>query len=160
LIGGDAKAAGQALPQGLSTVAKQLRGNYSFADYRLANTYVGRIANGGNFEFKSISNLFGRSGDGETPSFLDWSLAGLRVGPNSAGKSDLMLQGFRFGARVPVRTGIREEAGKQLPIFNYESIGLSSMRITLPENTPTLLGSLSLPNTDNAMFVVITFRPS
>ena len=63
LIGGDAKAAGQPLPQGLNAVAKQLRGNYSFADYRLANTYIGRIANGGNFEFKSISNLFGINPD-------------------------------------------------------------------------------------------------
>ena len=161
VIGGDDKSAGQPMPSGLSNITKQLRGNYSFADYRLTNTYVGRIANGGNFEFKSVSTIFGRGVQTETPSFLDWTLAGLRVGQNTAGKNDLMLQAFRFGARVPVKTGsFREEGGKQLPLFNYEAIGLTSSRVTLSENTPTLLGSLSLPGVDSAMFVVLTFRPA
>ena len=160
VIGGDDKAAGQSMPSGLSNVTKQLRSNYPFSEYRLTNTYVGRIANGGTFEFKSVSTIFGRGVQTETPSFLDWSLAGLRAGQGSSGKNDLMLQAFRFGARVPVKVGSREEGGKQLPIFNYEPIGLTSSRVTISENTPTLLGSLSLPGVDSAMFVVVTFRPA
>jgi hypothetical protein len=161
VIGGDDKTAGQPMPSGLSNITKQLRSSYSFADYRLTNTYVGRIANGGNFEFKSVSTIFGRGVESETPSFLDWSLAGLRSGQSASGKNDLMLQAFRFGARVPVKTGsVREEGGKQFPIFNYEPIGLNSSRVTLSENTPTLIGSLSLPGVDSAMFVVVTFRPA
>jgi hypothetical protein len=160
VIGGDDKTAGQPMPSGLSNITKQLRSNYSFNDYRLTNTYVGRIANGGNFEFKSVSTIFGRGVESETPSFLDWMLGGLRTGQNTSGKNDLMLQVFRFGARVPVKAGSREENGKQLPIFNYEPIGLTSSRVTISENTPTLLGSLSLPGVDSAMFVVVTFRPA
>jgi hypothetical protein len=159
VIGGDDKAANQPLPSSLSSIAKQLKGNYSFSEYRLANTYVGRIANGGSFDFKSISNVFGRPADNETPSFLEWSLGGLRSGQSASGKNDLMLQAFRFGARVPIRT-TREDGGKQFAIFNYEPIGLNSARITLAENTPTLLGSLSLPNADNAMFLVLTLKTS
>jgi hypothetical protein len=161
VIGGDDKTAGQPIPSNLSNITKQLRDNYAFSGYRLTNTYVGRIANGGNFEYKSVSTIFGRGVESETPSFLDWTLGGLRSGQNATGKSDLMLQVFRFGARVPVRTGsFREEGGKQVPIFNYEPIGLTSSRVTLAENTPTLLGSLSLPGVDSSMFVVVTFRPA
>ena len=160
VIGGDDKS-GSRLPDNLNNVAKQLKNNYQFADYRLANTYVGRIANGGNFEFKSLSNIFGRPPDTDTPSFLEWTLGGLRAGPNASGKNDIMLQVFRFGARIPIRTGsFREEGGKQLPIINYEAIGLSSGRVTLSENTPTLLGSLSLPTSENSMFLVLTLRPA
>ena len=159
VIGGGDRAANQALPSNLSGITKQLRGNYQYAEYRLANTFIGRIANGGNFEFKSISNIFGRGPDRETPSFLEWSLFGLRSGQNTPGKNDLTVQAFRFGARIPFRVGSPTvEAGKQFPAFHYEPIGVSSAHITVPENTPTLLGSLSLPNTNDAMFLVLTLR--
>ncbi len=159
VIGTDDKSAGQSLPQNLSSVVKQLRGNYSFADYRLSNTYLGRLANGGSFEFKSVATIFGRGAESETPSFLDWSLQSLRAAPNAAGRNDIAV-GFRFGARVPIRVSTREEGGKQFPVFNYEPIGLNAGRVTLAENTPTLLGTLSLPNTNNTMFVVLTFKPA
>lgn len=158
VIGGDEKA-GTKLPNNLDAVAKQLKSNYQFAEYKIANTYVGRIANGGNFEFKSVSNIFGRPADIESPSFLEWSISNLRTGTSASGKNDMMMQVFRFGARIPVRS-TREDSGKQFLITNYESIGLSSARITLAEGTPTLIGSLSLPTSDNAMFLVLTLKPA
>lgn len=161
VVSGDDKAATQPMPQNLANIAKQLRANYSFPEYRLANTHIGRIANGGNFEYKAISNVFGRGQDSETPSFWDWSLTGLRSAAAGSGKNDLHIQGFRFGARIPIRTSsFKDEAGKSQPIFNYESIGLNSVRVTLPENTPTLIGSLSLPNTTGTVFLVLTLRPA
>ena len=159
VIGTDDKSAGQPLPQNLGNVVKQLRGNYSFADYRLSNTYLGRIANGGNFEFKSVSTIFGRGPESETPSFMEWSLNGLRAGTSPAGRTDISV-GFRFGARVPIRVSTREENGKSLPVLNYEPIGLNSARVSMSENTPTILGTLSLPGTANTMFVVLTFKPA
>ena len=159
VIGTDDRTAAQPLPQNLGGVAKQLRGNYPFADYRLSNTFLGRVANGGNFEFKSVATIFGRGVESDTPSFMEWSLSALRAGASTAGRTDLSV-GFRFGARVPVRVSTREEGGKQFPVFNYEPIGLNSARVTLPENTPTVLGTLSLPNTNSTMFVVVTFKPA
>ena len=159
VVGTDERSAGQPLPQNLTGVIRQLRSNYSFADYRLSNTYLGRRANGGNFEFKSLATIFGGGAQSETPSFMEWSLHSLRAAPNSAGRNDIAV-GFRFGARVPVRVSTREEGGKQFPVFNYEPIGLNTARVTLTENTPTLLGTLSLPNSNNTMFVVVTFKPA
>jgi len=160
VIGGDDKASGQPMPQNLANVAKQLRATYPFADYRLVNTYVGRIAVGGNFEYKSISNVFGQSQQSDTPSFWEWTLSGLRAAQSGTSR-ELSLNGFRFGARIPVRTGnFKDETGKPQPVFNYESIGLNSMRVTLAESTPTLIGSLALPNTTGTVFLVLTLRPA
>ena len=158
VIGGDEKG-GTKLPNNLDGIAKQLKANYQFNDYKLANTYVGRIANGGNFEFKSLSNMLGRPAETETPSFLEWSIGGMRTGINAAGKGNMFLNVFRFGARIPIRVNARDEAGKVFPV-NYESIGLSSARVTLTEGTPTLIGSLSLPTSDNSMFLVLTLKPA
>ena len=160
VIGGDEKG-GTKLPNNLDGIAKQLKANYQFNDYKLANTYVGRIANQGNFEFKSLTNMFGRPAEAETPSFLEWSIAGMRTGASTSGKNDIYFNVFRFGARIPVRTGYtKDDSAKQFPVVNYEAIGLSSARLTLAESTPTLIGSLSLPTSDNAMFLVLTLKPA
>ncbi|MGH9948618.1 MAG: hypothetical protein ACRD6X_15680 [Pyrinomonadaceae bacterium] len=159
MIGGD-KAQGQSIPQNLGAVARMLKANYSFTDYRLANTFVGRIANNGTFEFKSVSNIFGSNSESETPSFLELSISGLRSGSNQAGKTVLVLERFRFGARIPIKTAVFSDGAKLAPVVNYESIGLTSARVTLAENSPTLLGSLSLPAADNSMFLVLTLRPA
>lgn len=152
----DSGTTGQALPPNLQQIAKQLKTNFPVTELRIVNTYVGRIANGGNFEYKSVSNVFGQSQDSETPSFWDWSLFGLKSG---AGRSDILLQAFRFGARIPVRTtNLAGPADRPQTVFNYESIGLSSQRLSLREGTPTLLGSLALPKTSGAVFLVLTLR--
>ena len=160
VIGGDDKA-NMPLPQNLGNIAKQLKANFPYADYKLANAYVGRIAVNGNLENKSISNVFGQTQQGDTPSFWEWSLMGLRSSPSAAGRNDLAFNVFRFGARIPVRTGTTKDgAGMIQPVFSYENIGLNSGRLTVPENTPTLVGSLALPNTTGTAFLVLTLRPA
>ncbi len=151
----DGGTTGQALPQNLQQIAKQLKGSFPAGEFKIVNTYVGRIANGGSFEYKSVSNVFGQSQDSETPSFWDWSLS---LGKSGAGRSDIQLQGFRFGARIPVRTGSSSPADRPQTVVNYESIGLTTQRISLREGTPTLLGSLALPKTSGAVFLVLTLR--
>lgn len=161
LVGTDARNVGGQIPSNLAAVSRQLKVNYSFSELRLANTYVGRISNGGNFEFKSVSNLFGRDAANDRPSFLEWSLSGLKVETKEPNKSEVGLQGFRFGARIPIMTGQSKDGeGKAFPVYNYENVGLTSTRITIAENVPTLLGSLSLPNSDSSMFLILTLRPA
>jgi len=161
LIGSDTRNIGGQMPQNLAAVSRQLKVNYSFNELRLANTYVGRISNGGNFEFKSVSNLFGRDAANDRPSFLEWSLSGLKVENKEPIKSEVGLQVFRFGARIPIITGQSKDGdGKVISIYNYENVGLTSTRIAMAENVPTLLGSLSLPNSDSSMFLILTLRPA
>ena len=49
---------------------------------------------------------------------------------------------------MPVRTGPLE----RFPDQNYESIGLTMSIIGLPANTPTLVGTISLPKTTGTIF--------
>jgi len=45
-------------------------------------------------------------------------------------------------------------------VLNYEAVGLNMNRVSLPENKPTLIGTLSLPKTTGTMFLVLTVRPT
>ncbi len=154
LIGSNEPGSKGDVPSNLSSITRQLKKNFSFSNYRLANTFLGRISNTGNIEYKSISNILGQETDAESQTFLDWSFNNFR-----SVQSGFQARSFRFGARVPVRTGtMRSEGGRVEPIVNYESIGLTMNTIGLPANIPTLIGTISLPRTTGTIFLIATVR--
>lgn len=154
VIGTNEAAAGAPLPAGLNAISRQLKSNFSFSNYRLANTFLGRVSNTGNIEYKSISNLLGQETDQEAQTFLEWSMGHFRSMPGG-----FQARSFRFGARVPVRVGTTgEPGGRMTPIINYEPVGLTMHVIGLPANTPTLVGTISLPKATGTIFLVATVR--
>lgn len=147
------------LPSSLSSVAKQVRGEFGGQGLKLINTYLGRLSNAGNMEYKGVSNSYVQEAEPGTPSFLEWSLAGMRTMQNPAGQNVYHFQNFRFGARVPVRVAsFSGDGGTKAPVFNYEQIGLNISRMGVRENTPTLMGTLTQPRTDGTLFLVLTVR--
>jgi len=158
IIGSNDSADGN-LPAGLRVLTGQLRANFPFPNYRLDSTYVGRLGGSGTFEYKSISNTIGSGPDSDTPTFLEWTLGNLRT--SSDGKTIYQAEPFRFGARVPVRiSSFKDEGGKVLSNVNYEAVGLTVNRVSLAANTPTLIGTISLPKTAGTLFLVLTVRPA
>lgn len=151
LIGSNEGAARGDLPPNLSAVTRHIRGNYSFTNYRLANTFLGRIANTGNIEYKSVSNILGQETDSDAQTFLEWSMANFRTMQNG-----FQARSFRFGARVPVRSLAKDGAGTMNAVVNYESVGLTMSMIGLRANTPTLVGTISLPKTTGTIFLIAT----
>jgi hypothetical protein len=119
----------------------------------LANTFVGRLSNTGNIEYKSVSNIFGQETEGgDAQTFLEWSLTNLQAMP-----AGVQARSFRFGARIPVVTRQTKDTA---PMMAYESIGLTMNMIGLPVNKPTLVGTLSLPKTSGTVFLIATIKPA
>ncbi|HKX83613.1 MAG TPA: hypothetical protein VJL58_05270 [Pyrinomonadaceae bacterium] len=160
LVGSNDASGKPELPSALAGITRQLKQNFAFSDYRVSNTFIGRIANGGNFEFKSISGITGREADPDTQSFLEWSMGRLMSVGAVGGKNAVQAQSFRFGAKVPVKVGSTKDGDAMRSVYNYEPIGLNLGRVGLAENTPTLIGTLSLPRTDGTIFVVMTVKPA
>lgn len=158
VLGSDEAAQGAEIPKSLSPVTKQLRDNFAFGNYRLLNTYVGRIANNGSLEYKSVSSLPGPERELDSPSFLEWQLNGLRSADTQAGGDLLLMQMFRFGARVPIKI-TATEGGKTNQAINYESVGLNVNRLSVTQNSPTLIGTITLPRTAGTVFLVLAVRP-
>ena len=159
VIGSGEASQDAGLPQALSNISKQLRTNFAFTNYKLVNTYLGRIANTGNFDYKGIANIYAQEQVTDTPSFLDWRLIDLRSSQSAAGQSIFQMQSFQFGARVPIKTASTQgEDGKTSTTINYEYVGLKLDKISFTENSPTLIGTLSLPKTSGTMFLVLTVK--
>jgi hypothetical protein len=148
---------GDSVPQSLTGIARQLRSDFGASNLRLINTYYGRMSISGNLEYKGVSAAYAQESQAGAPSFMDWRLAGLRSVQNAAGQPVYQFQGFRFGARVPVRIAVPADQKGPAPI-NYESIGLNLDRTSVRDNTPTLVGTLIQPKTDATVFLILTVR--
>ncbi|MGB7208291.1 MAG: hypothetical protein WBD27_06510 [Pyrinomonadaceae bacterium] len=149
----------EALPQSLSSVSKQLRNDFGAANLKLLNTYVGRMTNSGSLEYKGVSNAYAPAPESDALTFLEWNLTGLKNLQNAAGQNAFQFQTFRFGARVPIKVlNYRDETGKVPAVYNYESIGLTLSRMSVLENVPTLIGTLSRPRTNGTLFLILTVK--
>ncbi|MDQ3180486.1 MAG: hypothetical protein M3Q33_08200 [Acidobacteriota bacterium] len=149
------------VPPTLSNVVKKLKTIYSFSNYRLDSTYLQRVANTGNIEFKSVTNEANQNQENYIPIFSEWTLGGLQSLPDSKGQNSIQFQNFRFGQRIPIRTSsYKDENGKTNNVVNYEQIGLTMQRFGVPENVPTIVGSLSTTKPDELMFLVLTVKPA
>ncbi|HSK72916.1 MAG TPA: hypothetical protein VK892_14540 [Pyrinomonadaceae bacterium] len=157
LVASNTSAGKTNLPSSLANVTKKLNSIYSFADYRVAMTYLERVANSGNLEYRGIADNFMQNQKEDRPVFLEWTLGGLQILPNTNNQSVAQFQNFRFGMRVPVVTGtFKAESGQTSSVVNYESTGLTVQRFNVPENTPTVIGTIMLPRTDETVFLVLT----
>lgn len=160
LIGSDDATQRGEIPRSLESVSRQIRDNFTFKNYRLMNTYYGRLANNGSLEYKSVSSLKNASAELDSPAFLDWQLSNVRADQAAGGAGKLSMQMFRFGARVPIV--VAKLAGPDVagvPVTNYESVGLTLSKLSITENSPTLVGTISLPRTSGTVFLVMTIRP-
>jgi hypothetical protein len=159
VVGSNETGSGSDIPADLLAVSRELKTHFAFTNYRISGTLIGRIANGGTFQYKSFANAFGREQAPGSQTFMDWSVAGFRNMPMASGKQGFQAQSFRFGARVPVIIGgAKDETGKLIPSFNYEPIGLTLDKVGLSENVPTLIGTLNLPGTNGTIFLIMTVK--
>ena len=161
VVGSNDAVEGVALPPSLRSVSTQLKNNFGFSNYRLDAMFIGRIAANGTFEYKSVSNSFGGGVDAETPSFLEWTLGRLQSSVDDKGQASIQAQPFRFGAKVPIKVSSLADGGsKTVQNVTYESVGLTVNQVSLAQNTPTLIGTLSLPKTTGTIFLVLTVKPA
>lgn len=152
LTASNAESDKMSIPQSLSNIVKKLKAVYSFSSYRLDSTYLQRAANSGNIEFRSVSDEINHNRENFLPVFSEWTLNGLQSLPNSKGQSSIEFQSFRFGQRIPIKN--------QTGAFNYEQIGLTMQKFGVPENVPTILGSLSTAKPNEMMFLILTVNPA
>lgn len=156
LVGSNSSAGKANLPASLANVTKKLGSMYSFANYRVAMTYFERVANGGTLSYSGIADNFLQNQNMERPVFLDWSLNGMQILPNAGNQTVAQFNNFHFGMRIPIVTGnYKTESGQTGPIINYERTGLTIQRFNVPENNPTVIGTIMLPKTEETVFLVL-----
>ncbi len=153
---GDAK-----LPAALESLVKQLRPSLPFKNYRLAATLINRVKNNGRLNLKWIGGPLGVSAEPSiNPSFNEFKVVAVKLVTDAAGQSVVRMEGFNFGARIPIQTGaLASNSPATAAIFNYESTGLST-DISMREGEPVVVGTLHVGPSGDAIILVISARRS
>lgn len=150
------------LPANLEGVVKQLRASLPFKNYRLAATLINRVKNEGRLNLQWVGGplLASAAASAQTPSFNEFKVNQVRLMTDANGRDVVRMDGFRFGARIPIQTGTAIASnGPAAPIINYENTGLNT-DISMHEGEPVIVGTLNVGPSGDAIILVMTARRS
>jgi len=150
------------LPAALDGVIRQLRASLPFKNYRLAATLFNRVKNDGRLNLKWIGGPLVVSGaaTAATPSFNEFHVNGVKLVRNGNGRQIVRMEGFSFGARIPIQSGTAVASiGPVAPIINYEPTGLNT-DISMPEGQPVVVGTLNVGPSGDAIILVMSAQVS
>jgi hypothetical protein len=148
------------LPASLDPVIKQLRATLPFKNYRLAATLLNRVKNEAKVELSWISGPLASSAANAnlTPSFSQFKVRQVKLVRNSEGQQMVQMQGFNFGARIPIQTsGAIAANGAVAPVINYENTGLAT-DISMRESEPVIVGTLNVGTSGDAIILVVSAK--
>lgn len=148
------------LPAALDPVLKQLRASLPFKNYRVSATLINRVKNNGRLNLKWIGGpLLGTAAaTSQTPSFNDFRVNHVRLAKDASGKTVVRMEGFGFGARIPIQSGTAIAAnGPAAPIINYENTGLNT-DFSMHEGEPVIVGTLNVGPSGDAIILVMSAK--
>src|SRR5205823_959808 len=151
------------MPSTLEPVMKRLHESLPFKHYTLAGTFLNRVRNTGGLDVSWVGGPFlvPASAATNSPSFSQFS-AVVKLSTDESGREVVRMNGFRFGARVPVVTSQTtvtnaSTGGTSFPVINYEPIGLRT-DISMREDVPIIAGTLNIGASGDAIVVVIAAK--
>jgi hypothetical protein len=144
------------LPSSLAPTSKKLKTIYPTANFAPATIIMGKTADGAGFDTRSVTTLMSQPGiSSDSPTFIEFALGRLKT---IAG-NNFQIENFRSGMRIPLKTGlIRGAEGRETPVVTYEQIGLTVNRLTLTENSPTVIGTLTTSKPNEIIVLVLTIK--
>jgi hypothetical protein len=146
------------LPAALDVVVKQLRTSLPFKNYRLAATLINRVRNEGRLSLRWIGGTLMpvAAASNLNPSFNEFKVVQVRLATNAAGQTIVKMEGFSFGARIPIQTGTAIASNAPTaPIINYENTGVNT-DFSMREGEPVIVGTLNVGPSGDAIILVMS----
>lgn len=146
------------LPTALDSVVKELRATLPFKNYRLVSTLINRVKNNGRLQLNWVGGPMSPTTTATaTPSFSHFNIRQVNLVRNTEGQQTIQMQGFSFGARVPIQVGAVAASGEVKPVTNYEQTGLGT-DISMREGDPVIVGTLNVGPSGDAIILVVSAK--
>ncbi|HEY6217677.1 MAG TPA: hypothetical protein VIW74_13500 [Pyrinomonadaceae bacterium] len=161
IVGTNQEVPEDKLPATLESVIKQLRATLPFKSYRLAATMINRVKNEGRLELSWIGGpmtLAAGPTPALNPSFSNFNVRLVKLVQASNGQQMVQMQGFNFGARVPIQvSGAIAANGAVAPVINYEHTGVAT-DVSMREGEPVIVGTLNIGPSGDAIILVVSAK--
>jgi hypothetical protein len=93
-----------------------------------------------------------------TPSFNEFRVNNVKLVTDASGRSIVRMEGFGFGARIPIQTATLVAANAPAgPMINYEPTGLNT-DVSMHEGEPVIVGTLNVGPSGDAIILVMSAR--
>jgi len=149
------------LAESLDPIIKQLRATLPFRNYRLAATLINRVKNEGRLDLSWIGGPLATNiatSSVTMPSFSQFKIRQVKLVHGSDGQQVVQMDGFNFGARVPIQvSGAIAANGAIAPTINYESTGVAT-DISMHEAEPVVVGTLNVGPSGDAIILVVSAK--
>ncbi len=158
LVGTNSAVEDAKLPAALDGIVKQLRASLPFKNYRLAATLINRVRNEGRLSLRWIGGTLMpvAAASNLNPSFNEFKVVQVRLATNAAGQPIVKMEGFSFGARIPIQTGTAIASNAPTaPIINYENTGVNT-DFSMREGEPVIVGTLNVGPSGDAIILVMS----
>ena len=157
LEGSNGTPINSSLPDSLGAIAAKLRSNFANFNFKVVSTHLQRISNNGSLNFKTV--LTGLNPDETMTVSASWVFDNLNLAADPGGHNAIAFRSFFFQAEFPYKTTVfNEKNGGMVPAIGSDQIVVRNQTLSIPENEPTLLGTLAVPKSDKSIFLVITVR--
>ena len=160
IVGTNADVPDSKLPAALDGVVKQLRATLPFKNYRLTATMINRVKNEGRLELSWIGGPMTTAAPASplNPSFSNFHIRQVKLVQASDGQQMVQMQGFNFGARVPIQvSGAIAANGAVAPTINYERTGVAT-DVSMREGEPVIVGTLNIGPSGDAIILVVSAK--
>ena len=161
LVGTNADVPDSKLPGALDTVVKQLHATLPFKNYRLAATMINRVRNEGRLDLNWIGGpmtLAAAPGPALNPSFSNFQIRLVKLMQGNDGQQRVQLQGFNFGARIPIQvSGAIAANGAVAPTIHYERTGVAT-DVSMREGEPVIVGTLNIGPSGDAIILIVSAK--
>ena len=158
LVATNQDVADSKLPAALDSVVKQLRTSLPYKNYRLMTTLINRVKNERRLTLKWIGGpLASATAAANTPSFNEFKINSVKLVADDGGRQIVRMEGFVFGARIPIQTGMVASNGSPAPIISYENTGLNT-DISMREGEAVVVGTLNVGPSGDAIILVMSAK--
>jgi hypothetical protein len=145
-------------PAELQPVINQLRSTLKYEGYRLVTTFLNRVWAGEGVvwagervEANGVADALFNLPASAAKSFYNYSLGGIRLVPDAAGKDEIQLRDFRFNLKVPI------QSSGGFPQIQYQDVGIRT-GLSMREGEMVVVGTANVGSSDEAIIVVVSVK--
>ncbi|MGI8669452.1 MAG: hypothetical protein ACR2J3_06315 [Aridibacter sp.] len=149
IVGSNQTGANAKLPSEISGVVNELKGNYSYSNYRMLATHFQWLGSGGDVNYYALLKNFSSFQNGEHLIRANWSYNSFREDSDSGGKGFVGFRNFNFKLDFPINVP---------PAVQYSAVSIILSNIRVPADKPTVFASLPVDLTNETIFFVIKVK--
>ncbi|MGI8542940.1 MAG: hypothetical protein ACR2MD_05610 [Aridibacter sp.] len=149
IVGSNQSGTNAKLPNDVSGVVNELKGNYSYSNYRMLATHFQWIGSGGDMLYSTVLKKFSSFQNEEYPIYANWGYSDFRENADSNGKGFVGFRNFNFKLDFPLTVP---------PAIKYSAVSINLNDVRVPADKPTVFASLPVDLTNETIFFVIKVK--